>query len=197
MVNRTLTQIRSNTLIAVQIALLAGVSLLLRLTELGYSNFQGDELNALCKYSDYKSILQFLAYLLGQQKGPVQYVLTCAYSLVDPNFSSELAIRLPFALANLAALTCFFLLVRRLFSSQVALYASFLFAVNGIFIAFARIVQYQSFVILGGRPRFSAWYWPCSTRNGELRACTQVFSWRRWRCWHTLTPPSSCHPWEC
>jgi hypothetical protein len=150
MINRTITQIRSNTWAAVQVAFLVGVSLLLRLVELGYSNFQGDELNALCKYTDYKSIPQFLAYLLGQQKGPVQYVLTCAYSLFDPGFSSELAIRLPFAIANLAALVCFFLLARRLFSTQVAIYAAFMFAVNGIFIAFARIVQYQSFVILGG-----------------------------------------------
>jgi hypothetical protein len=150
MINRTLTQIRSHKLITSQIVLLLGVSLGLRLVELGYSNFQGDEILALCKYTDYKSVLQFLAYLLGQQKGPVQYAITCAYSLFDPAFSSELAIRLPFAIANLAALACFFLLVRRLFSLQTAIYASFLFAVNGIFIAFARIVQYQSFVLLGG-----------------------------------------------
>jgi hypothetical protein len=150
MTNRTITQIRNNSWIAIQIAFLIGISFVLRFVELGYSNFQGDELNALCKYTDYKSLLQFLAYLLGQQKGPVQYVLTCAYSLFDPGFSSELAIRLPFAIANLAALVCFFLLVRRLFGIQIAIYAGFLFAVNGIFIAFGRIVQYQSFVLLGG-----------------------------------------------
>jgi uncharacterized membrane protein len=69
---------------------------------------------------------------------------------LDPAFSSELAIRLPFAIANLAAMACFFVLVRHLFSMQIAIYASLLFAVNGIFIAFGRIVQYQSFVVLGG-----------------------------------------------
>jgi hypothetical protein len=69
---------------------------------------------------------------------------------VDPTFSSEFALRLPFAIANLLALACFFLLVYRLFTLPIAIYASFLFATNGIFIAFARIVQYQSFVILGG-----------------------------------------------
>jgi 4-amino-4-deoxy-L-arabinose transferase-like glycosyltransferase len=150
MTNRAFTKFRNNKLLTVEILLLIGISLVLRLAELGYSNFQGDELNALCRYTDFKSPLQFLAYLLGQPKGPVQYLITCAYSLLDPSFSSELAIRLPFAIANLAALACYFLLVRRLFSLQVAIYASFLFAVNGIFIAFARIVQYQSFVILGG-----------------------------------------------
>jgi 4-amino-4-deoxy-L-arabinose transferase-like glycosyltransferase len=150
MTNRILRQIRNHKLIAVQFLFLVAVSLVLRLAELGYSNFQGDELNALCRYTDFKSLLQFLAYLLGQQKGPVQYVLTCAYGFFDPTFSSELAVRLPFAIANLAALGGFFLLGSRLFDIQTAIYASFLFAVNGIFIAFARIVQYQSFVILGG-----------------------------------------------
>jgi hypothetical protein len=150
MTNRAFTQTRNNKLLSVQIVLLICVSLVLRLVELGYSNFQGDEILTLCKYTDYKSLPQFLVYLLGQQKGPVQYLITCAYSLFDPSFSSELAIRLPFAIANLAALACFFLLVRRLFSLQTAIYASFLFAINGIFIAFARIVQYQSFVVFGG-----------------------------------------------
>jgi len=142
MTNRAFTQFRNNKLISVQIVFLIVVSLVLRFVELGYSNFQGDEILTLCKYTDYKSVLQFLAYLLGQQKGPVQYLITCAYSLFDPSFSSELAIRLPFAIANLAALACFFLLVRHLFSLQTAIYASFLFAINGIFIAFARIGQY-------------------------------------------------------
>jgi 4-amino-4-deoxy-L-arabinose transferase-like glycosyltransferase len=150
MLNNTSMKFRENILAAVQMALLLIVSLWLRLVELGYSNFQGDELNALCRSTDFKSLYQFVFHLLGQQKGPVQYLVTCTYSLFDPSFSSELAVRLPFAVANLAALACFFLLVRRLFNLQVAIYASFLFAVNGIFIAFARIVQYQSFVLLGG-----------------------------------------------
>jgi 4-amino-4-deoxy-L-arabinose transferase-like glycosyltransferase len=167
MLNRTFTQIRNNKLIAVQIAFLIGVSLVLRLAELGYSNFQGDELNALCRYTDFKSVLQFLVYLLGQQKGPVQYAITCAYSLIDPSFSSELAMRLPFALANLAGLLCFFLLARKLFDLQIAIYASFLFAVNGIFIAFARIVQYQSFVILGG--------------TGALLSLVLALQYEKWR----------------
>jgi 4-amino-4-deoxy-L-arabinose transferase-like glycosyltransferase len=70
--------------------------------------------------------------------------------MLDPTFSSELILRLPFAIANLLALACFFLLVYRLFTLQAAIYSTFLLTVNGIFIAFARIVQYQSFVILGG-----------------------------------------------
>ncbi|RPJ19141.1 MAG: hypothetical protein EHM33_30765, partial [Chloroflexi bacterium] len=144
------TLLRNNKLIALQIVLLIGVSILLRLVDLGYSNFQGDEILTLCRLSDHKTPGQLLAYLLGQRKGPVQYLITCAFSIFDPSFSSELALRLPFAIANLLAVACFFLLVYRLFTLQIAIYSTFLFATNGIFIAFARIVQYQSFVILGG-----------------------------------------------
>ena len=140
---------RKNKLIALQIGLLLGVGILLRFADLGYSDFQGDEIDALCKYSDFKSPLQFLAYLLGQRKGPVQYVVTCAVSLFDPGLSRELTARLPFSIASVIALACFFILVYRHFTLEVAIYSSFLFATNGIFIAFGRIVQYQSFVILG------------------------------------------------
>ena len=148
--NRFFTVIRNNKRITLQIVLLIGVSLLLRLAGLGYSNFQGDEILTLCRFSDYETPGQFFDYLFGQRKGPVQFLITCAFSLFDPTFSSEFAVRLPFAIANLMAMACLFVLVYRLFTLEIAMYASFLFAVNGIFIAFARIVQYQSFVLLGG-----------------------------------------------
>lgn len=141
---------RNNKFIAVQIVLLMGVSTLLRFLSLGYSDFQGDEILTFCRISDFKTVYQIPAYLLRQGKGPLQYLITCTYSLFDPAFSSESTLRLPFAIANLLALACFFLLVYRLFTLPIAIYASFLLATNGIFIAFARIVQYQSFVILGG-----------------------------------------------
>ena len=73
--------IRNHKFIALQISLLIGVGVLLRLADLGYSDFQGDEIDALCRYSDFKTPLQFIAYLLGQRKGPVQFVVTCAVSL--------------------------------------------------------------------------------------------------------------------
>jgi len=149
MMNRHVIKFSNNKFIALQIVLLIAVSLVLRLAGLGYSNLQGDEINTLCRFSDYETRGQFLLYLLGQRKGPVQFLVTCVFSLFDPSFSSELALRLPFAIANLIALACFFFLVYRLFTLQIAIYSSFLLAANGIFIAFARIVQYQSFVILG------------------------------------------------
>lgn len=136
--------------LVLQIALLVAVGMVFRFVQLGYSDLQGDEILTLCRVSEHKSFIHFLAYLFAQRKGPVQYLITCTFSLFDPGFSSELALRLPFAIANFAALVCFFGLARWLFTLRVAVYAAFLLAVNGIFIAFARIVQYQSFVILGG-----------------------------------------------
>jgi len=136
--------------ISLQVGLLSVVAFALRMSELGYSDLQGDETKALCRISDFDSMSQFAKFLLGQRKGPIQFLVTCASGALDPTFSSELALRLPFAIANLAAVACFFMLVYRLFNINAAIYSSFLLATNGIFVAFGRIVQYQSFAILGG-----------------------------------------------
>src|SRR5215471_18187479 len=123
--NAFFMELRSNKWLTVEIILLISVSIFLRLAGLGYSNFQGDEIDALCRFSNYKSPAQFLVYLLGQRKGPGQFLITCVYNLLDPKFSSEFGTRLPFAIANLLALVCLFLLVYRLFTLQTAIYASF------------------------------------------------------------------------
>src|SRR5215211_7056500 len=81
--NRTTLPFRNNKLLTLEIVLLIGVSLLLRLVGLGYSNLQGDEILALCRVSDYRSLYQFFADLLRQAKGPVQYLITCSFSLFD------------------------------------------------------------------------------------------------------------------
>ena len=94
MLNHRFLQFRNHKLVTLQIVLLIGVSILLRLAGLGYSNFQGDEILALCRYSDYETPSQFIAYLLGQKrKGPIQFLITCAYSLFNPTFSREFAVR--------------------------------------------------------------------------------------------------------
>jgi hypothetical protein len=146
---RALTaRISQHPFIALQIGLLALTDLFLRLRGLGYSNFQGDEITALCSHTQFRSLGQLAGYMFAQRKGPLQFLLTCAYSYVDPHFSNELTSRLPFALANLMALALFSILVYRLYTLQIAIYSTFFLATNGIFVAFARIVQYQSFVIL-------------------------------------------------
>ncbi len=119
----------------------------LRLTNLGYSNYQGDEIKALFNIGVGESLVNFL---LQQRKGPVQFIVTGLIKLVDPTYSSELLTRLPFALAGILAVFVFYKLIKIIFSAKVAFYAALFMATNGFFIGFARIVQYQSFVILFG-----------------------------------------------
>ncbi len=149
MLERWIEAGRRDKLATIEIALLVSAGIGLRFLNLGYSDFQGDEISAICHPSHFSSLIKFLGYLLGQQKGPVQYLITCAYGLVDPAFSGELLLRLPFAAANVLSLVCLFFIIRSLFDFNSAIFGTFLVAANGMFIAFGRIVQYQSFVILG------------------------------------------------
>ena len=81
------------------------------------------------------------------RKGPVEILLpTLIYALTG--HLTEAAARLPFALANLAAVVAVFVLGWRLFHPLAGWVAALFLAVDGYFIGFARIVQYQSIVIL-------------------------------------------------
>jgi len=121
------------------------VTALLRLLNLGYSNLQGDEIKALFLRPQSQSVTDFL---LTQRKGPIQFLITGATKLITPDYSNELLLRLPFALAGIVSIFVFYKLLSHLFSARLAFYASLLLSVNGLFIAFSRIAQYQSFVIL-------------------------------------------------
>lgn len=118
---------------------------LLRFVNLGYSDYQGDEIKALYTPSQTDT---FFTYLMDQRKGPIQFVVTYLLKFIDPTYENEFLIRLPFALAGVLAVVFFYKLVSKHFGEKIAFYASFLMATNGFFIAFSRIVQYQSFVIL-------------------------------------------------
>jgi 4-amino-4-deoxy-L-arabinose transferase-like glycosyltransferase len=121
------------------------VTLWLRLVNLGYSDYQGDEIKALWRPEPGQSALDFLYY---QKKGPVEFLVTYLMKLFDPTFSNMLLQRLPFALAGILAIYFFYRLVQRHYGEKIALYASLFFSVNGIFIGLMRIVQYQPFVLL-------------------------------------------------
>ncbi|MGD8634760.1 MAG: glycosyltransferase family 39 protein, partial [Anaerolineales bacterium] len=117
----------------------------LRLINIGYSDYQGDEIKAFFIPETGQTWLEFL---LDQRKGPLQFVVTGILGLFDPQYNNQLLIRLPFALAGVAAVAAFYLLLKRYFSLDVAFFAALFFATNGFLVSFARIVQYQSFVIL-------------------------------------------------
>ncbi len=122
----------------------------IRFQDLGYSEFQGDETNAIrylgSIYGKNPDFGTFYHFLLNQKRGPGQYVInyinTSVFGLIN-----EFQIRFPFFLFSVLALFSFYLLAFRVFKSKkVAILTSLLVATNGLYIAFSRITQYQSFM---------------------------------------------------
>ena len=115
-----------------------------RLTNLGYSEFQGDEGIVMMRAA--RAILGDDAQLFFHQKGPAEVLLPLATWTLSGTIS-EWQARLPFAFAGILGVVALYLLGRRWFDGRSALVAALLLAINGYFIGFGRIVQYQSFVL--------------------------------------------------
>ncbi len=92
--------------------------------------------------------LWIFSQLLDERKGPVQFLVTYVDSLFNPSFTNTTVARLPFALASLLAIFFFYKFIEIHWGKRVAFFGSFFLATNGFVVAFGRIVQYQSFVIL-------------------------------------------------
>jgi len=121
------------------------IAAFLTVTNLGYADYWGDEMNGL---------LRALAVVGGQRdalfehtKGPAEVLLPATFGLLAGRWDS-FTLRLPFALAHIAGVVALYLLARAMFSRNVALLAAILLALNGLYIAFGRIVQYQSIMFL-------------------------------------------------
>jgi hypothetical protein len=117
----------------------------LRLFNLEYSDFQGDEVEVILPAV---GLLQRLPDVLFHHgKGPAEVlVVAAAYSLTER--LTEASARLPFALFNIIALLGFSVVVTRWFGGVTGLVAGLLLAMNGYLVAFSRIAQYQSIVLL-------------------------------------------------
>lgn len=133
------------------LVLLLGAAL--RLPFLGGAEFQGDEARAILMATGVHAGHDDT--LLLHKKGPVE-ILFPAGILALTGQINEGGARLPFALAGLAALLGVYLLARTLCDAPaerangalVGLIAAAILAVDGFLIGFARIVQYQSIVVL-------------------------------------------------
>lgn len=122
------------------------LSAYLRFVNLGYSEFQDDEKKAFMKIYQGGDLS---TRLLEFRKGPAQFFVAYIPYLVTRDYRNEFASRLPFAIANLMSVVVFYIYIRRLFKNRfIALVAAFLFAVNGLIVAFSRILQYQSLNLL-------------------------------------------------
>lgn len=126
------------------VALLAGLT---RLPLLGYSEFQGDETEVVLRAAGVVQDLPDALFYHGKGPGEVVVVSTL-YGLVGT--LSEGAARLPFALAGVLGIVAVSLVARRLLGRPGALAAGLLLCLNGYFVAFSRIAQYQTLVLLLG-----------------------------------------------
>jgi 4-amino-4-deoxy-L-arabinose transferase-like glycosyltransferase len=129
------------------IGLLSVVAAGLRLPYLGYSEFQGDETEVMLRAAGAVQATRDALFYHGKGPGEIVVVSTL-YGLVGA--INEAAARLPFALAGVLGVLAFYLLARRLIGWPGALVAGLLLATNGFFLAFSRITQYQTVVLLLG-----------------------------------------------
>ncbi len=121
------------------------IGAVLRLGNLGYAEFHGDEARAVLRAA---AVIQgYDDVLFLHKKGPAEILLPTAHFALAGRIT-ESAARLPFTLAGLTALLAVYLLGRRMFGTLAGWAAAMLLAVDGYAVAFARIVQYQSLVLL-------------------------------------------------
>lgn len=125
------------------VLVVVGLGAALRLPDLGYSEFQGDEIKMLMAAL---AVLQDVPDgLFYHGKGPAEVLVTAVqYGLVGA--LSEASARLPFTLANLAGLAAVYLLARRLLGRPGALATALLLVFSGYLVVFGRFAQYQSLV---------------------------------------------------
>ena len=112
-----------------------------RIQSLGYSNFQGDEVNTIDFI--YPQNSNFLEYLFAQKKGPIQFLI----NFLNINlfgYNGEFQIRLPYLICGILAIPLWYLLASKILDKKTGLITAVLLSINGLFISFSRITQYQS-----------------------------------------------------
>ncbi len=116
-----------------------------RFEGLAYADYQGDEARAALRAA---AVLQgYEDVLMLHKKGPTEILLPTVLYVMTGHLTEQTA-RLPFAIANLAGLLGMFVLGWRLFRPLAGWIAAMFLALDGYFIGFANIVQYQSVVFL-------------------------------------------------
>lgn len=119
----------------------------LRIVNLNYSEFQGDEAEIALRAA--RALEGDETILFQHKKGPVELTLVVGTWRLTGMINEWMA-RLPFTWANLLGLTAVLLLCRRLGSMRLGAIAVALLAIEGYFVAFGRIVQYQNVVFALG-----------------------------------------------
>lgn len=123
------------------------IALLVRVPNLAYSEFQGDEAVVLQRAADALGGDETELFL--HQKGPVEILIPMSLWALTGTIN-EWQARLPFVLAGLLAVFVVVALAQHWFGRRGGILAGLLVAINGFFVAFSRIVQYQNLVIAMG-----------------------------------------------
>ena len=131
----------------ISLAAIIIVAGLFRFLYLGYSEFQGDEVAIL--HTAAESIQGHDDALFYHRKGPAEILLPTLSYAVSRRMSESVG-RIPFALANLTGMLGLYVIGRRFFSHRAGWWAALLIGLNGFYVAFGRIIQYQSLVFLFG-----------------------------------------------
>ncbi len=119
----------------------------LRISNLGYSEFQGDEGVIIARAAAIISGDETEIFL--HQKGPAEILLPLTLWNTAGSIN-EFWARLPFAWAGILAVFAVALLARRWFDWRAGIWAGLFLAISGFAVAFSRIVQYQSLVMVWG-----------------------------------------------
>ncbi len=155
-------------LAALLVVLLVGLAF--RFVGLGYSEFQGDE--ALAMISSAETIEGHADALFLRGKGPAEVLLPAGLWRLSGTTNEAIA-RTPFALAGILMVVTGYALAKTLLASYnnelIPLITAALLALNGFLVAFSRIVQYQTLVVLmSALALLSTWQWSASGRRRWL-----------------------------
>lgn len=134
------------------------VAALFRLVNVGYSEFQGDEIKVMVAAA---SALEGQpdALLLERKKGPGE-ILPPMLLWGFTGTTTEGSARLPFALMGLLLVATTYLLGRDMAGRRAGLLAALFVALNGMLVAFSRIVQYQVVVAtMSALALLASWHW--------------------------------------
>ena len=148
------------------------IAILLRVSNLNYSEFQGDE--ALAMISAAEALEGHEDALFLRSKGPGEVLLPMALWRLSGTITEATA-RWPFTLAAFLAIVTIYLIGQTIGNRRIGWLAAGFFAFNGFMVAFGRIVQYQALVIWMSALAFlMALYWR-KTRQTRFAILSGLF----------------------
>ena len=139
------TDTRPPRLFVIVVSLILLLTVGLRLTNLGYSQLQGDEATPIVRASAFVQDGEDAVFL--QPRGPLDALIPAGV-MVLAGVRSELALRLPFALASVLAVGAVISLGVLLGGRLVGIVSGLMLTLDGFAIGFGRVMHYESVILL-------------------------------------------------